>query len=107
MAAVHSLDAFVFTVPDLAEAERFYSAFGLQTRLADGRLELYTDGNPHCWGVLHESKGVPKKLQYLSFGCFEQDFDAIAARARAEGFATAEPHPLAELQGQGQGQSLW
>lgn len=101
MAAVHSLDAFVFTVPDLAEAERFYSAFGLRTESAGGRLALYTDGHPHCWGVLHEQRGSPKKLQYLSFGCFENDFAAIAARARDAGFEAVEPHPL------GDGQGLW
>ena len=30
--AVHSVDRFVFTVPDLAEAQRFYTAFGLDVR---------------------------------------------------------------------------
>jgi len=29
---VHSLDSFVFTVPDLEEARRFYEAFGLDVK---------------------------------------------------------------------------
>ena len=32
---IHSLDHFVFDVPDLNEAARFYSDFGLEVKLAD------------------------------------------------------------------------
>jgi hypothetical protein len=46
---VHSLDRFVFSVPDVAEAARFYGAFGLAARSEGDRLDLYTDGHPHCW----------------------------------------------------------
>jgi catechol 2,3-dioxygenase-like lactoylglutathione lyase family enzyme len=112
MAAVHSLDRIVFTVPDLAAAERFYAAFGLRTEMADGELALFTDGNPHCWAVLHEVRGQPKKLQYLSFGCFEQDFEAIAQNAEMHRLTTCEPHPLSRIAGlsgdsQDAAQSLW
>ena len=31
--AVHSVDEFVFSVPDLEEARRFYSSFGLDVRV--------------------------------------------------------------------------
>ena len=75
--AVHSVDCFVFTVPDLAEAERFYRTFGLDARREtspQGRhaLSLRTFGNPHVWGRLHPAPGV-KQLQYVSFGIFEED----------------------------------
>jgi hypothetical protein len=39
---VHSLDRFVFTVPELGEAERFYSTFGLDVRRSGQRLDLHT-----------------------------------------------------------------
>ena len=47
---VHSLNRFVFSVPDLAPAEKFYRAFGLDARRDGNRLDLYTHGHPHCWG---------------------------------------------------------
>ena len=62
--SVHSLDAFVFTVPDLDEAARFYDAFGLEPKREGDRLDLYTAGHPHAWGSLYQAPGV-KKLQYL------------------------------------------
>ena len=44
---VHSLDHFSFTVPDVAQAEKFYSLFGLNTKEEDGKLALYTREHPH------------------------------------------------------------
>ena len=44
--AVHSLDHFVFSVPDLDEAERFYGDFGLDVRRRDDHLDLFTAGHP-------------------------------------------------------------
>jgi catechol 2,3-dioxygenase-like lactoylglutathione lyase family enzyme len=93
---VHSLDRFVFSVPDLAAAERFYEAFGLDVRRENGHLDLRTYGSDHCWGSVH-ADGKPKKLQYLSFTAFENDFEALAKRIRAIG--TIEPHPLSDGSG--------
>jgi len=76
--SVHSLDRFVFTVPDLDEAAHFYDAFGLQVERSEGRLDLHTVGHPHAWGSLFPASG-PKKLQYLRFGCFAEDLAAILA----------------------------
>ena len=54
---VHSLNRFVFTVPELAPAEKFYRAFGLDVRREGNRLDLHTHGHPHCWGsVLRERR---------------------------------------------------
>ncbi|MBS0445294.1 MAG: VOC family protein [Proteobacteria bacterium] len=99
MAAVHSIDAFVFTVPDLTEAERFYAAFGLVPRRVGTTLELYTEGHAQRWGVLHELPGARKKLQFLSFACHAADYAAIAARAHADGLVASEPHPLGSTDG--------
>ena len=47
--AVHSLDHFVFSVPDLDEAARFYDDFGLDVRHSGDKLHLHTAGHPHRW----------------------------------------------------------
>ena len=68
---VHSLDHFNFSVPNAEDARRFYSTFGLDLREEGGRLNLYTHGHPHRWGSIIE--GPRKKLQFISFGAFEDD----------------------------------
>jgi len=93
---VHSLNRFVFTVPDVAPAEAFYRSFGLDVRRDGDRLDLYTHGHPHCWGSVH-ANGAPKRLQYLSFGCHADDYDALAQRVRSAG--EIAPHPLSDGQG--------
>ena len=94
---VHSLDRFVFTVPDIAEAERFYKAFGLDVQREGDRVDLRTAGNPHTWGSVH-ANGKPKRIQYLRFSAYEEDLDAIARRIREQGNA-CEPHPLSDGRG--------
>ena len=64
---VHSVNRFAFSVPDLALAERFYRAFGLDARRDGNRLDLYTKGQSHCWGSVYEN-GQPKKLPGLTPG---------------------------------------
>ncbi len=93
---VHSLNRFVFTVPDLTPAEAFYRAFGLDVRRDGNRLDLYTHGHPHCWGSVY-ANGQPKRLQYLSFAAYADDYDALGERVRGAGAADA--HPLSDGQG--------
>ena len=93
---VHSLNRFVFTVPDLAPAEEFYRSFGLDVRREGNRLNLHTHGHPHCWGSVY-ANGQPKRLQYLSFAAYSDDFAALAERVRGAG--AADPHPLSDGQG--------
>jgi catechol 2,3-dioxygenase len=75
---VHSLDHFNLLVPDVADAEKFYGLFGLDTREEDGRLGIYTHGHPHRWGTVAE--GARKKLHYVSFGAFEDDMPRFRER---------------------------
>jgi catechol 2,3-dioxygenase-like lactoylglutathione lyase family enzyme len=96
---IHSIDSFVFSVPYLHEAARFYGAFGLDVRIAQGHLELRTSGNPHRWATLHEAPG-PKRLQYLCLGIYAQDLAAFAERIGSRKLAT-QPHPLSD------GRGLW
>lgn len=97
--AVHSLYRVAFTVPDIAEAARFYKAFGLDVRESLGRIDLYTFGQPHCWCSLF-GNGAPKQLQYFSFGIFADDEAAFRERIARAGIACA-PHPLSD------GKGLW
>ncbi|MBL0421925.1 VOC family protein [Ramlibacter sp. AW1] len=90
---VHSVERFVFSVPDLAEARRFYTAFGLDVREVDGHLDLYTFGHPHCWASIHAS-GVPKRLEYVSFGVHADELPVLRERIERRGLA-CEPHRLA------------
>lgn len=96
--AIHSLDRFVFTVPDIAEAKRFYDAFGMDARLVDDRLDLYTFGHPHRWGSVFQAPGS-KKLQYLRFACFAEDLEPIKARIDSLGIASCAPHVLGDAGG--------
>jgi catechol 2,3-dioxygenase-like lactoylglutathione lyase family enzyme len=96
--AVHSLHRFVFTVPDLDEAARFYTAFGLDVRREGQRLDLYTFGHPHRWGSIHRAAG-PKKLQYLSFAAYPEDIEALKRHVDSLGVTRADAHPLADEPG--------
>ena len=75
---VHSLDAFNFVVPDLAQAEKFYGDFGLNLKEENGAISLYTHGHPHRWGSV--SEGPRKKMQFVSFGAYEEDMPKFQAR---------------------------
>jgi len=95
---VHSVHRFVFSVPSLEEAERFYCAFGLVVQRCGNRLDLCTDGSTHCWASLYE--GPRKLLEYVSYGIFEKDLDAMRERIARHGNG-CPPHPLSD------GTGLW
>jgi catechol 2,3-dioxygenase-like lactoylglutathione lyase family enzyme len=96
--AIHSLDRFVFTVPALDEAERFYTEFGLEVRRSGGRIDLYTFGHPHCWGSIVEAPGR-KRLQYLCFGAYQQDLASLARQLDELRIERAPAHALSDGRG--------
>ena len=96
-AAVHSVERVVFSVPEMAPAERFYTAFGLDARRNGDRLDCYTHGHAHCWMTVL-ANGQPKALQYISFGIDAADAAAFADRIESLGIACA-PHPLGSADG--------
>jgi catechol 2,3-dioxygenase-like lactoylglutathione lyase family enzyme len=96
--AVHSLHRFVFSVPDLEEASAFYTAFGLDVRRAGDRLDLHTFGHPHRWGSIYRGEG-PKRLEYLSFAAYPEDFAALRKQIDERGFEPAPAHRLADEEG--------
>jgi len=91
---VHSVNRFVFSVPQIDEAKKFYESFGLEVRASGNRIDLYTYGHPHCWGSVY-ADGKPKRLQYISLGIFPDDERAFRERVRALGIG-CEPHPLSD-----------
>lgn len=86
---VHSVDHFSLSVPDLAEAENFYRRFGLAVRERDNGLALHTDGSEHRWGRI--SEGSRKRLEYLSFGVFQDDLPRFSKRLAALGIPQLDP----------------
>lgn len=75
---VHSIAEFGLTVPDLVEAERFYGAFGLETRALGSRLGLAVDAGSLPVGML--SQGPRKALHHLAFAAFEDDVGQFEQR---------------------------
>jgi hypothetical protein len=92
--AVHSLQRFVFSVPDLSEAAKFYRTFGLDVRAAEGRLDLHAFGHPHRWASIYPRNGG-KRLEYIALGAFADDYDAIVKRLSSLGVATTRRQGLA------------
>lgn len=94
---VHSIQEFVFCVPDLAQAAHFYRSFGLEVRevLSENSrsLALYTHGHPHRWARI--LPGASKRLLWISWGVFADDLAAFKARLAAHGVARIAPPPAA------------
>jgi catechol 2,3-dioxygenase-like lactoylglutathione lyase family enzyme len=94
---VHSLDRFHFAVPDLEAARTFYGSFGLDVRAEGNAIHLHTHAHPHRWGSVAE--GPKKKLQFISFGAYEDDLARFRARLEALGILRIDPPPGAESNG--------
>jgi catechol 2,3-dioxygenase-like lactoylglutathione lyase family enzyme len=95
--AVHSVDEFVFSVPDLEEARRFYSCFGLDVRDEAGALALYTFGHAHRWARV--LAGPNKRLLWLSLGIHAEDAGRFAERLGQHGITTISPPAVAPTDG--------
>lgn len=87
--AVHSVDEFVFSVPDLDRARHFYTSFGLDVRDEDGALALYAHGHPHRWARV--LPGSSKRLRWLSLGIDAQDVGRFQSLLASRGIATIDP----------------
>ncbi|MGE3301654.1 MAG: VOC family protein [Hyphomonadaceae bacterium] len=87
--AVHSLDHFQFAVPDLAQAARFYTTFGLDVQEEAEALALRTAGSGHVWGRV--SEGPRKKLNLVSFAAYAEDVPRFEAHLARIGVARVDP----------------
>ncbi|MBX3567885.1 MAG: VOC family protein [Rhizobiaceae bacterium] len=86
---IHSVNHFVMAVPDLHEAERFHTAFGLDVVDHRAGYAVRTDGSDHDWGYFVE--GGRKQLQHLSFGVFEQDLQRFKHHLESLGIKLLAP----------------
>ncbi len=96
--AAHSVDEFVFSVPDLEEARRFYTAFGLDVRDEGVALALHTFGHPHRWARVFA--GPSKRLLWVSLGIRGEDaqrFDRHLAEREVRRIAAPEGAPAEGL----------
>jgi catechol 2,3-dioxygenase-like lactoylglutathione lyase family enzyme len=96
--AVHSVDEFVFSVPDLDEASHFYTSFGLDVRDEGGVLGLYAFGHPHRWARIFP--GQSKRLLWLSLGIYVEDSERFEWHTRDHGVPPIEPPRRADPTGQ-------
>lgn len=86
-AAVHSIDHYALTVPDIAVARQFFTAFGLVVSdVADG-LELRAADGRRWARIL---PGARKALAYLSLNCHAADLERIRAQLAAAGARPAD-----------------
>ncbi|QNN55690.1 VOC family protein [Diaphorobacter ruginosibacter] len=81
---VHSIGEFHMTVPSLADAEQFYSAFGLRVSREGAGLVLRAANDAHVWGRL--SQGAKKRFDRLSFNCFADEAERLYVHIEAQGF---------------------
>ncbi|HMN43785.1 MAG TPA: VOC family protein [Povalibacter sp.] len=83
--AIHSVDEFVFSVPDLLQARHFYASFGLDVRAEDNGLALYSYGHAHRWARI--VPGNHKRLLWLTMGIYESDVARFEQRLATLGVA--------------------
>lgn len=83
--AVHSVDEFVFSVPDIEEARHFYTNFGLDVRDEGVWLALYAHGHPQRWARIRQ--GERKRLLWISLGIHAADAERFAAHLDSQGVA--------------------
>ncbi len=86
---VHSIGEFHLIVPSLDDAERFYKTFGLRVSREGQGLALRAAGSDHIWGRLVE--GPRKKMDRLTFHCFEDDAEKLYAHIRSQGVKPVAP----------------
>jgi catechol 2,3-dioxygenase-like lactoylglutathione lyase family enzyme len=98
-AAIHSLDHFSLTVPNLDEAERYYTSFGLAVSRRGDVLEIRAYGDAHVWLIVRP--GTRKQLDYVCLGLFAEDMPTLRARLVDRGI-----QPLAPPYGGG-GDDIW
>lgn len=87
--AVHSVHEFVYTVPDLDVAERFYDSFGLDVRRHPWGLALYTHGCAHRWARV--LPGADKRLQWISLGIDAADRSRFLKHFESLGIGLIDP----------------
>jgi catechol-2,3-dioxygenase len=92
---VQHLAGYGLEVPEIEQAERFYTAFGLAASHEGGALQLRSlEGGPPEMVVL--KGGVHKRLHHLSFGVRAQDLPAFGEHLKNLGTPAVTP-PFGEV----------
>lgn len=86
---IHSLDCFALEVPSLEDAESFFTAFGLEVSTEAQRIALRAEGDVRPWAYCHA--GASKRLAYLSFSCFAEEYSALVEQVRQTPGARVAP----------------
>jgi catechol 2,3-dioxygenase-like lactoylglutathione lyase family enzyme len=86
---VHSIGEFVLSVPDVSDAEKFYGAFGFETRTSNNQLALHTAADGYRWGRVIGN--AHKAMHHVSFHCFEEDLPRFKAHLEANGVKVLDP----------------
>ncbi len=94
---VHSINEFVFSVPDLQLAQSFYGDFGLDVRREENYLALYSYGHPHRWARIFQ--GDEKRLLWISWGIYEDDQRAFVEQLGKKNIPIVENPPGAPAEG--------
>ena len=89
--AIHSIGEFVLSVPDLADAARFYGAFGLTVQEEGEALALRAGTDGYRWGRV--LAGTRKIMHHVSFHCFDEDFAPFRRHIEAAGVRLLDPPP--------------
>jgi len=86
---VEYLAGYGLEVPDVALAEEFYTAFGLQADPMAAALQMRAKGPGPAELVI--IKGPKKRLHHLSFAIRQQDMEAFEERLKNFGIDTVSP----------------
>ncbi len=86
---IRSLHHVGLTLPKPQEAGDFYSAFGLDTEEAGGKIVARCQGRAQAQVVITE--GPKRGFQYLSFGGRADDMAATKKALEARGVALLDP----------------
>ncbi|RZT36858.1 VOC family protein [Cupriavidus agavae] len=91
-AAVHSIGHYALIVPGLEEARQFHTSFGLSVIDHGDRLDATTPDD-QVWARFFP--GERRELAYLSFHCFEADYEGLRGQIEAAGGRPADNAPHA------------
>ena len=92
-AGVHSIFQFGLAVPDLDEQVKFLTAFGLAPTRSGDQIEVRSVDGDHVWTKITKSETAKKKLQFISLGCYDADFETIRAQVAEAGGEFTNGHP--------------
>ncbi len=90
---VKGLSGFGLEVPDAAEAERFYTAFGLDGAMRGDVLALSSPGRGHDEALIRARAGAEKRLHHVSFFIRPADLDPFADHLRQAGMDVRDTSP--------------